>query len=106
MFGYIVKLIKFFFKKPEDMLTEEENTEMEFALTEIPRRQIMKPGKKAMQLLPINEPNPPLVRKVNIVVKVLDPTTFPTLTKYPNQMLLDLQKDNILNDVIDRDIIG
>lgn len=59
----------------------------------------MKPGKQAMQFFP----KPSLVRKVNIVVKAQEPTTFPTLIKYTNQMLLYLQKDNILNDVIGRD---
>jgi hypothetical protein len=30
---YVVKLTKFFFKEPNDMLTEEENIEMEAAIT-------------------------------------------------------------------------
>lgn len=51
MIGYVVKLIKFFFKKPDNMLTEDKNSEMELALAEIPG-QIDKPGKQAMELLP------------------------------------------------------
>uniref|UniRef100_U9T1U0 Uncharacterized protein n=1 Tax=Rhizophagus irregularis (strain DAOM 181602 / DAOM 197198 / MUCL 43194) TaxID=747089 RepID=U9T1U0_RHIID len=58
-----------------------------------------------MQLLPMKEPKLPFVRKVNIVIKALDQTTFSTLTGYTNQMLLDLQKDDILNKVIGRDVI-
>lgn len=79
---------------------------MELALTETPGMQIERPGKRAMKLLPQQEPKPPLVRKVNIVVKFLDSAKFPTLTKYTYQMIRDLEKDRILNDVIGRDIIG
>ena len=80
--------------------------EMELALTEIPGKQLETPGKQAMVLLPLKEPKPPLVRKVDIVVKILDPIKFPTLTKYTNQMLRDLQRDKILNDVVGLDVIG
>lgn len=76
---------------------------MELALTEIPGKPIKTQGKRAMVLLPIKEPKPPLVRKVDIVVKILDPIKFPTLTRYTNQML---QRDKILNDVIGLDVIG
>ena len=79
---------------------------MELALTEIPGKPIKTPGKQAMVLLLIKEPKPPLVRKVDIVVKILDPIKFPTLTRYTNQMLRDLQRDKILNDVIGLDVIG
>ena len=63
---------------------------MELVLTVVPGRQNKNPGKEAMELLPIKEPKPPLVRKVNIVVKFLGPIKFPTLTRYTNQMLQDL----------------
>jgi hypothetical protein len=92
MFGlYIVKLIKFFFKEPNDMLTEKENMEMEAVITEIQGIQIEKPGKQALILLPQKELKPP----VNIVVKILDPTRFPKSTEYTNRMIQDLQKDKI-----------
>lgn len=88
MFGYIVKLInKILFKEPENMLTEEENAEMELVLRETPGMRIETPGKQAMELLPQQEPKPPTVRKVNIVVKLLDSNEFPTLARYTNQMI-------------------
>ncbi|RGB39621.1 hypothetical protein C1646_754256 [Rhizophagus diaphanus] len=52
------------------------------------------------------KPQAPLVRKVNIVIKNLDPNLFPTLAMYTNQMLENLQRDGILNDVIGLDIIA
>ncbi|PKC02175.1 hypothetical protein RhiirA5_402507 [Rhizophagus irregularis] len=93
--------------EPNDItLSENENKEMELVLTRVTGKQIKNPGKKAMKLLPMQEPKPPLVMKVNIVVKSLDPIQFPTLTSYTNQMLQDLQRDGILNNVIGLDIIG
>lgn len=88
------------------MLSEKENSEMELALTETPVIQIETPGKRARELLPQQEPKPPLVRKVNIVIKLLDSTKFPVLSKYTNQMIQDLEKENILNDVIGCDVTG
>uniref|UniRef100_U9TCP2 Uncharacterized protein n=1 Tax=Rhizophagus irregularis (strain DAOM 181602 / DAOM 197198 / MUCL 43194) TaxID=747089 RepID=U9TCP2_RHIID len=52
-----------------------------------------------------NEPKLPLIKKANIVVKFLDSEKFPTLTKYANQMIRDMKKDNILSGVIGHDII-
>jgi hypothetical protein len=74
--------------------------EMELALTEIPGKLT---EKQAMVLLSIKEPKLPLVRKVDIVVKILDPIKFLT---YTNQMLRDLQRNKILNDIIGLDVIG
>ncbi|CAG8761876.1 hypothetical protein GLOIN_2v1488768 [Rhizophagus irregularis DAOM 181602=DAOM 197198] len=68
-------------------LAEPVNKEMELVLTRMTGRRIKKP-------------KPPLVMKVNIVVKALDSIKFPTLAIYMNQILQDLQKDGILNDVI------
>ncbi|PKY54358.1 hypothetical protein RhiirA4_548178 [Rhizophagus irregularis] len=84
----------------EVTLTEMENIEMEVALTIVSGRQLEQPGKKAIETLRQQEPKPPLVTKVNIVVKILDPIQFPTLSQFTNQMLQDLRRDGILNDVI------
>ncbi|UZO18591.1 uncharacterized protein OCT59_009903 [Rhizophagus irregularis] len=82
-----IKLI-IFFKEPNNItLSEPVNKEMELVLTRMTGRRIKKP-------------KPPLVMKVNIVVKALDSIKFPTLAIYMNQILQDLQKDGILNDVI------
>lgn len=84
---------------------EKENVEMELALTETPGMQFKTSGKRAMKLLPQQEPKLPLIKKANIVVKFLDSEKFPTLTKYANQMIRDMKKDNILSGVIGHDII-
>ncbi|CAG8616150.1 14485_t:CDS:2 [Rhizophagus irregularis] len=98
---------KFFLKEPNNvMLTEIEDFEMEAALSIVPGRRIKRPGKEAMEHLPLQEPRPPLVTSVNIVVKILDPVNFPTLSNYARQMIQDLQRDNILNEVIGRNIKG
>jgi hypothetical protein len=87
------------------MLSEAEK-EMELALTVTPGMQIKTPGKRAMRILPQQNPKPPIVRKVNIVIKLLDPGKFPILSKYTNQMIRDLEQENIFNNVIGCDITG
>ncbi|PKB99635.1 hypothetical protein RhiirA5_505636 [Rhizophagus irregularis] len=81
-------------------LKEEENEELEIVLRRVSGRNLEMPGKEAIKTLPQKEPKPPLVETVNIVVKHLDPVKFPILSNYTNQMLQDLQRDKILDDVI------
>lgn len=103
----MVKLYKFFLKEPNNVtLTEIEDFEMEAALSIVPGRRIKRPGKEAMEHLPLQGPRPPLVTSVNIVVKILDPVNFPTLSNYARQMIQGLQRNNILNEVIGRNIKG
>lgn len=45
-------------------------------------------------------------KKMNIVVKALDPKKFLKSTEYMNRMLQDLRNDKILDDVIGLDIMG
>lgn len=87
-------------------MSEDESKEMELTLIAVSGRQIKMPGKKAINSLLQQEPKPPLVTIVNIVIKYLDSVKFPILSRYTNQMLLDLQRDKVLNDVIGHNIKG
>ncbi|CAB4406091.1 unnamed protein product [Rhizophagus irregularis] len=57
-------------------------------------------GKETIKTLSQKEPKLPLVEMVNIVMKHLDPVKFLILSNYTNQILQDLQRYKILNDVI------
>lgn len=92
---------KFFFKKPNDVtLSDKENKEMDLALTKVSGRPTESLGKEAMTFLPLTELKPPLVTRVNIVVKLLNPIQFLTLLNYTKKMIQDLERDNIFNTVI------
>lgn len=85
----------------EVTLSEKEDQDMELNLTIVPGRQLERPGKKALYLLPqILNPKPPLVKTVNIVIKHLDPIKYPILSNYTNMMIQNLQKDNFLHVLI------
>jgi hypothetical protein len=56
--------------------------------------------RKARIVLPEMENNqlPPHIRTINIVIKNLDPTEFPSLSAYLTNMLNDLRTLNLLNN--------
>src|SRR5436305_7610476 len=63
-------LTLFFLKEPNDVtLSEIENRQLEASLTKVEGRTIQRPGKTAILQLPPQDPKPPLVTTVNIVVK-------------------------------------
>ncbi|RIA88312.1 hypothetical protein C1645_739508 [Glomus cerebriforme] len=81
---------------------ESENKQLESDPTIVMERPIIRPGRKAILQLPLQNPKPKLslVMTVNIVVKFLDPTRFPVLSRYTTQMLEDLNDAGLLNDVV------
>uniref|UniRef100_U9SKN4 Uncharacterized protein n=1 Tax=Rhizophagus irregularis (strain DAOM 181602 / DAOM 197198 / MUCL 43194) TaxID=747089 RepID=U9SKN4_RHIID len=79
---------------------DKENKEMDLALTKVSGRPTESLGKEAMTFLPLTELKPPLVTRVNIVVKLLNPIQFLTLLNYTKKMIQDLERDNIFNTVI------
>ncbi|CAJ0838333.1 8846_t:CDS:2 [Entrophospora sp. SA101] len=85
---------------------EEENILMEKLFTEIPGRLIKRPGQRAILELPPKEPQPPEVRNVNIVIKLLDPTMFPIQSRNTEQMLNNLSNSGLLNNVIGLNVRG
>jgi hypothetical protein len=56
-------------------------------------------GRRARLLLPESEDDqiPPHVRVVNIVIKILDPNQYPTLSMYTIRMLNDLNDLNLFS---------
>ncbi|CAJ0640687.1 1831_t:CDS:2 [Entrophospora sp. SA101] len=81
---------------------EEENILMEKLFTEIPGRLIKRPGQRAILELP----QPPEVRNINIVIKLLDPSMFPIQSRNTEQMLNNLSNSNLLDNVIGLNVRG
>src|SRR5688572_5007542 len=79
---------------------------MEALFTQVPEREIMHPGKKAILKLPPENPQPPNVTIVNIVVKVLDPIKFPVLSQHTRRMINNLSILGFLHSVIGLNVVG
>src|SRR4051812_31727813 len=54
------------------------------------------PGRQARLILPQTEPKPPTF------VKILNPTNFPVQSRYLREMIEDLNRLNLLNELIGR----
>jgi hypothetical protein len=80
-------------------LTEGENRDMEELFTQVPG-EIIRPGRNAILNLPPENPQPPNVTIVNIVVKVLDPIKFPVQSQYTREMINNLSTLGFLHGII------
>jgi len=62
---------------------------------------LISPGRQVRLILPSEELKPPtFVRTINIVVKILNQANFPVQSRYLREMIGDLNRLNLLNELI------